>query len=289
MSIVTALTLSTPLVKMTIPVMTAKPTDQYIIRGEPSGLGPPEIDVSLGDALSQGKVFRGSQPQDREIVFQLSLNPTYGAAFVSPARLRSDLYSMLAGQFPTRVAVLTNSIDAIDKYLPSEMYTDGYTKRIEINPFAKDPTVQVTIRCPETWFLEKADTSQDVPLPSSFVYNASAPTGFLYTFTLLEACTSLTIQNTGNGETFEYIKNTYGFLANDIITLDSRPGTRKIRLQRPSASLDIDITGYSIITNNIWPSMRPGTNEITVYQTSVSAPLSKTDTSFTYRKHYWGV
>jgi hypothetical protein len=287
MSVIKSITLKSPLTTITLPVADAEPDDHYILRGV-DGLGPPEINISMGQALYQGGVYQGSQPNDREVVIQLSLNPTFGGEFVSPARLRSELYSMLAGQFSTRLTIYTNSTDDETKYLPSEMYVDGYVKRIEIAPFAKDSIVQITMSCPLAWFLGANDSSQDLPLPSSFIYNASAPTGFIYHFQILQQAAALHIQAESNSVTYEVMALTYPFLPNDIIEFDSRPGNRSVKLIR-AANNPIDITGFSIIDNNIWPSLRPGSNRIFVYETMWDAPMAKTERTFIYRKQYWGV
>lgn len=287
MSVITKFTLESPLLTVDLPVADAKPTDRYILRGV-DGLGPPEINISMGNSLYQGGIYRGSQPADREIVIKLSLNPTYSGVVVSADQLRAELYSNMAGQFSSRFSIFSKEYADGVGFLPPEMYTDGYVKRIEIAPFEKDSVVQVVLRCPDPWLKASEDASVD-PIPASFPYNGSAPTGFFYSFSISEGAPKLTIQAESSAPEYELIQLTYAFAAGDIIEFDSRPGKRRVTLIRTSNPGPIDITGFSIVENNIWPTLRPGPNTLRVYKTAWDDPVAKTDLTFFYTPQYWGV
>jgi hypothetical protein len=287
MSVITKFTLASPLLTVDLPVADAKPTDRYILRGV-DGLGPPEINISMGDSLYQGGIYRGSQPMDREIVIKLSLNPTYSGEVVSTDQLRAELYSNMAGQFSSRFSIFSREYADGVGFLPPEMYTDGYVKRIEIAPFEKDSVVQVVLRCPGAWFQESEASTID-PIPASFYYSGSASTGFVYHFSIAQDATKLNIQTESFAPEYEILQLIYAFHAGDIIEFDSRPGSRSVKLLR-SPNLDsIDITGYSMIENNIWPSLRPGSNTIRVYENTWDDPITKTDLVFYFTRQYWGV
>lgn len=289
MSVITKFTLESSLLTITLPVADALPTDRYILRGV-DGLGPPEINVSMGNALYQGGIYRGSQPADREIVIRLSLNPAYGDTPVSADKLRAYLYSNLAGQFSSRFSIFSrNYADETPPFAPAEMYADGYVRRIEIAPFEKDSVVQVTLQCPEAWFKAPEDTILTPVSDVVFQYDGSAPTGFFYRFTLGAAANGLHIQTESSALEYEILTLDYTFALGDIVEFDSRPGRRSVRLLRPPDTDGIDITGYSIIKNNIWPSLRPGPNTIRVYEESFDLPLVKSGEDCYFTKQYWGV
>jgi hypothetical protein len=289
MSVITKFTLESALLAIDIPVADAKPTDRYILRGV-DGLGPPEINVSMGNALYQGGVYRGSQPSDREIVIRLSLNPEYSGTPISADKLRAYLYSNLAGQFSSRFTISSRSYeDETPPLAPPEMYVEGYVRSIAITPFEKDSVVQVTMRCPEAWFKTPGITILESVSDILFQYDGSAPTGFYYRFTASEAASKLHIQAESTAPEYEIIELNYTFMAGDIIEFNSNPGFRMVRLIRDPNPNAVDITGFSIIKNNLWPSLRPGPNTIRVYKDTWDLSLVKTDENLQYTKQYWGV
>lgn len=128
-----------------LPVVNAKPSDIYILKGA-VGLGPPEVDVSIANTLNAGGFFQGRRPQPREIVLHIGLNPNYKTN-QSAADLRTQLYGLLTpGNYTSIKIEIYNDTTSL-------MYVNGYVKKLEIAPFSKTPEVQVTFACMEQYFL----------------------------------------------------------------------------------------------------------------------------------------
>lgn len=291
MSYITKVVLRSPLTDIEFPVAAAKPDDQYVVRSI-NGLGPPVLDISIADGLYQGGIYHGSLPQDREIVIQARLNPRYKTGFYSAAGLRTRLYSMLAGQYATKVYIYTDSENEVDesRFIPSVMFTNGYVKNLVIGPFDKDNEVQITLLCPLAWFQDLEDTTEPVPIENPFVYNATAPTGFFFESILKSATSSFTLTIEGNDVTAETIYISYPLQVDDVIRIDTRPGTRSVKYIRPLVSpYSVDITGYVTVVNNLWPSLRPGSNKFVVYSYADTTQVLVEPQVFQYRKQYWGV
>ena len=136
--------LLTGITPISLPIVGALPSDVYILKSV-EGLGPPEVDVSITKTLNAGGVYQGRQPQNREIVLMIGLNPNYKIG-QTVSDLRESLYGFLTPGYLDHVVIeIVNGVTTIAK-------TIGYVKKIEINPFSKDPQVQVTLACLKPYF-----------------------------------------------------------------------------------------------------------------------------------------
>lgn len=238
-----------------LPIVGALPTDNYILKGA-DGLGPVPMDV-----LIDGGVYRGSQPQDREIVLRIGLNPTYASGMTAES-LRTTLYGLLApgGDGSMSIEFRNGTSQAV-------AVTQGYVKQIETALFTKDPEVQVTISCAKPYLSAPTKTSLttlDAKNIARITNPGTAPTGFLMrvNFTGQRALFSLTTADLTKKMEFTGV-----FYVGDILEFDTRDGQKSIHVNTVSDGAwhnKIDI----LTTDSVWLQLQGGLNAFTVSTTT---------------------
>jgi len=252
------------------PIIGAKPTDTYICKSV-DGLGPPEVDVSIADTLNAGGVYQGRRPQSREIVALIGLNPDYTAGEV-PSDLRSSLYGLLTPGYADNVVV---QIVNVEEVLAS---TTGYVSKMEINPFSKDPEVQITIPClqqyfqaVDTLFVEPSD--KDNPEIENV---GTAPAGFHMEVNFTADLSSWTLSDISGKK----MKFDYAFLDGDLLAFDTRPGVRGVWLTRDSVTTNII---YALSSDSTWYMLHGGVNAF------ITSSNSFDWGDVFYLPQYWGI
>lgn len=253
-----------------LPIEGALPSDKYILKGL-DGVGPPDLDVALGDTLFGDAVFQGRQAQGREIVGLIGLNPDFGSS-ESAADLRSNLYGMITPGYGEAITVQFMNVDAI------VAETTGYVRRLEINPFSKDPEVQITVACverqlvaPDVVFLDPTDKTDP-----EILNEGTAPAGFHMEVIFTGALASWSLEDvTGLYE----MNVVYAFAVGDMLEIDTRPGHRGIW-----------VTHLGVRKNIIW-ALQAGPwfmlhGDSNIFHTS-SAAFNWGDVY--YQPRFWGI
>lgn len=209
----------------------AQPTDSYILR-EAEGITAPEFNMQIKNTLYQGGVFQNRQSLNKQVTLSVKLNPNYGAGETVKS-LRQNLYKMLSPRWgrPVKVQlVLAGSVIA---------EVEGHVSGMPMNPFIKEPEVQVVIDCLSScWF---APTPVNY-LPPSAVdlqinYPGTAPVGFFMQVTFLGTVPYFEVYHEDN--VFEKVRLDCQFVMNDILTIDTRPGLRSVTNTRGGISTSI--------------------------------------------------
>ena len=277
---------------ITLPVFSAKPTDEFILRSG-TGFGPPEVDIGLSPTPPMGSSYMGSHPRDREIVLLIRMNPDYtGPNYRAVSELRALLYRLMGSNVPITIIVNTDSTDTSQEYVPSTMQTTGHIRRIETAPFAKDTDIQVTLACEDAVFVAPTVMSIVSDLPKPILYNASAPTGFTYSFILranVAGTLSLRTHQVLPYTEMATLPATAALKANDILKFDTRPLLRKITVTRAADGKVVDLTGLLDLSSKAWPQLHPGNNTVTVLEGGTALNPQPITDMFTYTKQYWGV
>lgn len=252
------------------PIVGAAVNNQYLLK-EASGLGPPEVDVSIARTLNAGGYYQGRRPQSREIVLLITLNPDYSVGQTA-ADLRTTLYGLLSpGETDNITVQILNGSTVI-------AYTIGYVSKLEIVPFSKDPSVQITIPCLE-YYLQAPDIlyvdpgAQATPTINNL---GTAPAGFHLEIIFTSNVTNWSLSKASGTK----MQVNYSFLTGDKLTIDTRPGSRGIWLTR--SSVTTNIIG-SLTSDSIWYLLHSGNN---VFATSSQA-FNWADVY--YRPQYWGI
>lgn len=261
-------------VNVDLPLRGASLQDTYILR-EAEGITAPEFNMQIANTLYQGGVFQNRQSLNRQVVLNIRLNPNYGAGETVKI-LRQNMYKMLSPRWgrPIKVQLMLASTVVAE--------IEGHVSGMPMNPFVKDPEIQVVIDC--------LSSRWSAPTPVNFIpaspsfpeieYEGSAPVGFWMQFRMQANTNNFEIRHVGN--TFEKVKVTYGFLQNDILTIDTRPGLRSITVTRnatPSSILS------ALSPDSKWIELYEGTNN---FQTITTNNLATMWVGVTYTPEYWG-
>jgi hypothetical protein len=253
-----------------LPILGALPSDPYILKNV-EGLGPVEIDVSIADTLNAGGVYQGRRPQSREIVASVGLNPDFKVGQTA-SDLRASLYGMLTPGYSDNI-----TIQVMDSAVIIAQ-TTGYVSKMEINPFSKDPEVQITIPCLQQ-YLQAQNLLYVTPASKSapaIVNTGTAPAGFHWEVIFTSNVTNWTLSD----PTGKKMQFTYAFLTGDKLEFDTRPGSRGVWLTRSAVRSNII---YTLSSDSIWYMLYGGNN---VFATSSQA-FNWGDVYFL--PQYWGI
>lgn len=254
-----------------LPIIGALPSDYYITK-DVDGLGPTEVDVSIADTPFMGGVFQGRRPQNREIVAKVGLNSPHIVGY-TPEDLRDELYGMMtpgpSGSMQIQAMSGENVVGV----------TDGHVKKIEPSLFSKEPEVQLTIACLSPYFRSMDYTFvTGLNKASPQITNlGSAETGFRMNVELTQNMGNWAIAKAPHGERMDL---SWPFLAGDILTLDTRPGSRGVSFTRAGTTYSLL---HALSTNSEWISLYRGLN--TFYTSSESFNWGEVY----YRPEYLGV
>lgn len=164
-----------------------------------------------------------------------------------------------------------------------DVYIDGYVESMECNPFAQKQQMQISILCPQPYFIGLNDTSSTlnnvVPLfespfslpqegielsvyivnePITFVNTGDIRSGMLFSFAFEGDVIELTIvdSNTRESLTIEY-----EFHAYDLLTVNTNKGNKSIMLQRNSQT--INLINY-VTDASVWLQADTGANSFEI-------------------------
>jgi hypothetical protein len=252
------------------PIVGALPSDPYLLLSA-DGLGPPEVNVSIADTLNAGGVYQRRSPQRRQPVLLIGLNPDHGSG-ETVSELRQSLYGMLT---PGYIDYVTLQILNVNDVL---MFTTGYVEKVEINPFSKDPQVQLTFDSTQPYFQASNLTfinplSKVTPVIPN---DGTAPAGFRMEVIFTSPLSSWTLSDNSGKK----MKITYDFIAGDKLIIDTRPGSRGIWRER--AGITLNIVG-SLSADSTWYMLHGGDN---IFTTSSQA-FNWGD--LFYLPQFWGI
>ena len=205
-----------------------------------AGLNPVPAHVNLTDVAGlDGGVFNSSKLNTRDIVITLKIN---GDAEEN----RQRLYLFFRTKEPCTFYFKNKNRD---------VSIEGYVETVEVGLFSNAQTMQISIICPDPYFRALQEIAVDISnLESRFVFpfaidedtpipfstytdnretailnKSEAETGMIIKVEALADFSSLEIRDTGTGE---YILLSGSFETGDLITINTNPGKKGIRLTR---------------------------------------------------------
>lgn len=232
-----------------LPIIDATPQDLYICKSV-EGLGPVEVDVAISRTLNAGGVFQGKNPQNKQIVALVGLNPDYSLGQV-PADLRTDIYGMMSTPDGSINVQIVNDEDVVAEIT-------GYVGNVEINPFSDKPEVQITINCTSSYF-SAPDELFIAPSDKTAVVidnTGTAPTGFFMGVLFTSNVSDWSITHI-SGQKMQF---DFDFLTGDLLEFDTRPGHRGIWVTRASVRTNII---YVLTSDSTWLMLHGGANNFT--------------------------
>ncbi len=254
-----------------LPLVNLATSNPYILKAA-EGLGPPEVNVSIGQLMNMDGFYKGRHTQYRESVLTIGLNSNFKTNILA-SDLRSELYGLLSGQVDDEIQLV------ILKENEEVMKTSGYVKKMEVVPFTASPEVQITIACTQSYF-EALDFIWVDLVPNRLWQTISntgtVETGLVVEFLFTEDCTQFVVKD----GRFKTMTLNDEFVAGDILTMNTQPGSRSIMLSRDGAQGSL-IKALSM--NSQWLSVYGGENVLQM--DTLVAEWSE----LYYKPKYWGV
>lgn len=191
------------------------------------GLGPVPASVTMSQYAGQdNEVFQFAKTGKRNIVISIGYRPDYEAND-SISKLRQDLYSAL----PTKSKVTLNLKDDTHKPVKIEGIVESHDPVI----FSAEPTVQISIVCPESNFSGLTEISltnyNNQTVNPSFIGDAN--TGFIFELYVHRPITSVVFKN-GIDTNIDYRGP---LAAGDILKISTVKGSKGIFVTRALTGL----------------------------------------------------
>ncbi|MBO4520713.1 MAG: phage tail family protein [Alphaproteobacteria bacterium] len=230
-----------------------------------AGLNPPNARISSSTiATKDGSIVTNEQANNRNIVL------TFAITGRDAERQRTGLYYYFKIKEPVSLEIKTATRTAT---------IDGYVESIQANPFDRKQQIQISIICPNPYFLGSEETT-NVSYPSGNVVTLSDTShGAVFTVTCLDAITGgFVIGNTLTGESF-CVNGDY--VSGDVVTIDTRQGQKGITLTHNGSTSNILSRMNSTVHD--WLQLLPWQNNgITLSTNKISAVVR-------FQTHYEGV
>lgn len=258
------------------------------------GLGPVKSVMSSSSfANLDGETYYTSRRETRNIVLKLGLDPNYSTGSIH--ELRSQLYNFF---MPKTEAFL--NFNLYDKFTNTvlDLEITGRIESCEPSLFTKDPTVDISIICYDPNFVDptviELDGNTIGPRPitpgyedvgENYVYEGLIETGVLFTLYPNKNIADFTIYYRGSDNIQHSALITYDFVDEDIVKVNSVPGSKYIKLIRDEVETSILYALDSIEDN--WLELIPGNNVISV-QVDDSETLASPFT-IEYTRKYGGL
>jgi hypothetical protein len=254
-----------------LPIVGALPSDPYVLKAA-DGFGPTQNDINLVNTLRQGGVYQGRRPQLRVPVMRVGFNANWGAG-QTPESLRTALYSLLSPAGDRVTMQLMNGVSIVAQCF-------GYIEKIEPAIFAKDPEAVITLQCTQSYFEALNDVQYTPDVYSGFVINnqGTDETGFALAISMATSATSLTLTKTATNEKMLF---THGFLAGDILRLNTEAGFLRAELERNGGLSSLLL---AMSADSKWLQLNYGVNSF-----SFSNPNAINTAVFTYLPKFAGI
>lgn len=258
-------------------VMSLVDPEGFIVKSI-DGLGPVDTDVQIENYAAYDNRFFvspdsgfyvGSNAGMRNIVLQVALKPSW-ALGQTVSELRSSLYKTFLMKQAITVKIISDEIE--------DVTIVGYTETIEPNIFTKDPTIQISLVCPDPYFYGvqigdatvRAFTTTAVDFTVNYV--GDVPSELIFKV-IKNSDTSTTAENIGfysytgasltageitGGVTFQ---NVHTLARGNHIDFNGIPGQVSATLVTVSSSSNF-MGNIFQNSGNHYPILVPGTNHI---------------------------
>lgn len=216
-----------------LPLIGATPKDRYILQ-KVTGLNPPEIDLFVGDYARDGGVYTGRRVNNRSVTMAITPNPSY-ANQDTVASMRQHLHRSFIE--PSAYSEATQLLLNDDLGQGNKMVT-GYVENFEGDVFTSDPTVNISLLCPDPFIRDSVETEHHTEMwtTHSFPYFGTAPAGIKLDLEVTSATDTIVVGlnlDSTPGNIFEMdLGRVNGFLAGDKVFIRTEYGKRSVTLLR---------------------------------------------------------
>lgn len=272
----------------TIPIVGATPKDSLLIR-QITGLGPPDINLFIGDYARDGGIYQGRRVGTRNpvILAELNPNPALGETVFS---LRQRLYKTFIDP-QSEADYLKLDLHLDDGRV---LYLVGYTEKFETEIFSSESLVQVSIICPDPYLRSESPvvrTNASGWTILNFPYEGTAETGFKAEIKITAATSTLTLDlNSITDHPQEPARGRmvidHDFVAGDKLVINTVRGQRKIELDPVTGPVQSLLGALSVSSG--WLELHSATNVMKVYGAQTSNLVAGL-TNLTFIPAYWGI
>lgn len=238
----------------------------YSVR-EIDGLGPVAATLTSSSlAQVDGTQAQNARRESRNITMKLGFTPDFVNTTVQS--LRSVLYDY----FMTKALVDLNFY--IDDVLT--MVTSGQVETFDNPLFTADPEADISILCYDPDFygpapLTLSSSTRSDTNTSLITYTGNSEAGLIFTLNVNRALTDfwITLQRPDNQR--QKMEITGSFVAGDVITIDTRPGSKAVTLMRSGISSSI-LAGFD--ETGTWLSFQKGPNQFGAFAAGAGIPYT---------------
>lgn len=258
------------------------------------GLNPPSAHLNTTSVSGMdGAMYNSSRLNTRNIVILVKINGDI-------EENRQNLYTFCPTKEKVRFYFSNNNQD---------VYVDGYVDSVECDLFTNDERMQISIICPQPYFLDMSDTKVDgssisafftfpfsidlgSPIPFSEIvlnnetnlYNDSVnEIGMVIGIDIETSVNTILIRNTGTGATFTL---SYSFVSGDHVQIITMKGQKSIILTRNGISTNI-FSAMQI--GSVFFQLATGDNFFSYLVDGNASNNVNINIMFTYYKMYRGV
>ena len=246
------------------------------------GLEPVKASVSTSPFGSvDGEAYTGSSVLGRNIVLTLHPNPNWDNW--SYESLRRLIYSYFMPKRPTRLVFYSDDI------IPVQI--SGIVESVTVNPFSKDPEIQVSIICPDPYFTAlnaEVITGQSVRPDGEIAaidYDGSVEAGIYVKVTSVSGSspTSIGIQIGDPAITYFTVAATVS--SSMYFEMSSIPMQKYVQNIDMNTGVIINLLSkITVQEGSLWPILQPGENDF-----SVITDAGVQDWELTYFERFGGL
>jgi Siphovirus-type tail component, C-terminal domain len=247
-----------------LPLMDA--SGGYVVR-DIHGLDPVKAILTSSQlAQMDGEQSQNKRRGSRNITMKLGLEPDY--VTTSVAGLRANLYNFF----------MPMSLVTVRFYEDDVLFgqSDAVVETCENDRFSSDPQVDISLICYDPDFYAPAPTvisgSTVTDLTTrTITYPGTSDTGVKFTLTFPGSASEVRLYNTRPDNIVNTIDIIGSFLAGDILTVDTNPGSKAVTITR--AGLTFSVL-YWVDHTPKWISLTRGDNLFRAYYNGAAIPYT---------------
>lgn len=256
-------------------------TDLLQIRNV-TGLEPVKVDVNTSPFGSvDGEAFTGTAVPARNIVITIGTNPDWN--IWSHEALRRLVYSYFMPKKATRLVFYSDDLSPVE--------ISGYVESVEPNIFSKDPEMDVSVICPDPYFVSLdpiviTGVSSNGSTPLEIDYKGSMDTGIniKVLHNTVPDPPQIAVQIGDPNLTYFRVSLSNIVTATQYFEASSLSGNKYIRNVSTVNGVITNLLN-KLVSGSTWPLLQPGENDFSV----ITSTPGHQDWQLTYSERFGGL
>jgi len=242
----------------------------YVVK-EVQGLDPVKASLTSSTmAQMDGALFQNARREPRNITMKVGLECDYISNTV--AGLRKNLYDYLMTKGNVTFSLWVD--------LAKWAMTNAVVESVENNMFTADPEVDISLICFDPDLYAPSETVMDGMTTNStdtvtIDYPGTSETGVKFEMVIPADAGEVRLYNTRPDQVVNMVRVTGNLLTNDLLTMDTNPGSKKITLTRNGLEFSVL---YFLDQTSDWVSLMRGPNLIRAFYGGAPSPYTLTYT-----------